>query len=861
MGVQIDRRSMIKLLPGVAAATALDPANTYGGDKVALSAVPLKHSYQPLEQITLRGAHTGTLTVTDGAGEEYFRLTAKDEIRFKVGGALGRHRAAVIDSAGKTLAAWDFQVDCQTELRESSGNFEKLLNAAVWTMMDWNQESPVNVIRYQDRVYQLFVIWLFDHTLTLKGMKYYWPELKDAVDFFAATQREDGMIWENCYPATPEANYFDWKFTYGNFVRRLENGFRQLRRAPVESHVEQFFVEALYTTWKATGDDQWMKAKLDSAIRALRYATSDPYRWSQKHKLMHRGFTIDTWDYTSDDQQKIGSDCVFVVYPGKSEFGIFFGDNTLLAAACRELAEMLTVAGRSSEADEFASLAGTIQERLDKLSWNGQFYTHWIAENPDYKPDVGVDMSSQVALSNAYSLNRGIAHDKCVAIINTYQRIRHEMPKTSPGEFYGIYPPFEKNFTQNEPGKVWEYVNGGVLTVVAAELALGAFEHGFEEYGGDILLRQKALADRYRGYLPVTLRGKAYEAPSRTFEKLKIKELAAADSKSGAPRSVGWINDMQRDLHNLPRGTQEFHGIPFDVADPKIEGGAYCIGLSQEEGSARSVVVDVRAKANSFYLLHAASGPQATVGTLTIRYSDGSEHSEYVQQGKNIGSYWEPRDSKYNREGPRFADTYRVAWQESRAAMVNLGVYAAGFNNPHPDREIESVALTAGLGNSKWIVLAATRSDAPVFFAPYDDLSSGIPDGWNAGIAWAILEGLAGVKDEGAAFRRTVLAPRWEAVGVRRAEVTVRYPASDGYSAYRYTRDAETITLEFAGSGRQFEVEMLLPATHTVSHLTLDGNPVPVRTKTVEKSVYAVLGVRASGTHRATFTLRPHQAL
>jgi hypothetical protein len=285
-------------------------------------------------------------------------------------------------------------------------------------------------------------------------MQYFWPCLKDAVDFFAETQREDGMIWENCYPSTPEPNYFDWKFAYGDFVRRLEGGFRQLRRAPVESHVEQFFVEALYVTWKATGDTEWMKSKLNCAIRALRYATSNPYRWSNKYNLMHRGFTIDTWDYTSDDQQKIGSDCVFVVYPDKSEFGVFFGDNTNLVAAARRLAEMLRQANREREAQEFVTLADEIQTRLDQLSWNGNFYTHWVAENPNYRPDVGVDMSKQVALSNAYSLTRYLPHEKCTAIIKTYQRIRAEMPSTSPGEFYGIYPPFERDFTQNSPGKV-----------------------------------------------------------------------------------------------------------------------------------------------------------------------------------------------------------------------------------------------------------------------------------------------------------------------------------------------------------------------------------------------------------------------
>ena len=849
----LDRRSVIKLLPALAATAAIDPIHAQSPDAV-LTAAPLKQRYRPFDEVTLQGARGGMLIVRDGTGTAYLHVPADESASFTVCGALGRHEASVVDSQGKPLASWSFDVDCETELRESSGNFEALLNAALWTMMDWNQESPVNVIRYKDRIYQLFVIWIFDHTLTLKGMKYYWPELKDTVDFFAATQREDGMIWENCYPATPEGNYFDWKFSYGNFVRRLENGFRQLRRAPVESHVEQFFVEALYVTWQATGDDEWMKSRLDAAIRALRYATSDPYRWSQKYQLMHRGFTIDTWDFTSDDQQKIGSECVFVVYLDKSEFGVFFGDNTLLVGACRQLSEMLRVAGRKTEADDFARLADNIQARLDKLSWNREFYTHWIAENPGYKPAVGVDMSQQVALSNAYSLNRGISHDKCVSIINTYQRIRREMPRSSPGEFYGIYPPFEKNFTQNNPGMVWEYVNGGVLTVVAAELAHGAFEHGFEEYGGDILLRQKALADRYRGYLPVVLRGKAYEAPQRTFRKLGIRDLANISIGSGTAQVPGW--DPQNNLRNLPLGTQEFQGVPFEIIDAASNGGRGGIGLSRSDGYAPSVTIPVKQKAASLYLLHGASGPESTVGTLTIHYADGSEHSEYVQQGKSVGSWWEPRDSKYNREGPRVFDTYRIAWQESPEAMVNIGIYAAGFTNPHPEREIQSIALHSGIGNSKWMVLAATLSDAPVFFAPYDDLSTGIPDGWNAGIAWAILEGLAGVKDTGAAFRRATLAPRWESVGVTEAQVTVRYPASQGYCAYRYRRDGNAIDLEFTGSASDFEVRVLLPKQHTAVAATLDGIPVPVETAMVEKSAYAVLHAWQGGLHRAKFVLK-----
>ncbi len=854
--MKMDRRKMLKVLPAMAGGALAGPARL-SASSVSIRLEPSgQESYRPLQEISVSGVESGTIEVADGEENRYLRSKAKDPFKFKIGGALGTQTVRVLDSEGKLIGSRGFRVDCVTEVTEEGGEFHDLLNDVVWTMMDWNRGAPVDVIRYKDRVYQFFVNWVFDHTLTMKGMKYYWPDLKDAVDFFAETQREDGMIWENCYPATPEANYFDWKFARGRFVRRFDRGFRQLRRAPVESHVEQFFLEALYYTWKATGDTEWMKGKLDCAIKAVKYATSDPYRWSQKYQLMHRGFTIDTWDFVSDDQQKFGGS-VFVVYPGESEFGVFYGDNTNLIIGCRRLAEMLNHAGREQEAQEHVALADTVQRRLDRLSWNGHFYTHWIAENPDYHPDVGVDMSKQVSLSNAYSINRGIAPEKCVEIIRTYQRIRREMPSTSPGEFYGIYPPFKKDFTQNEPGEVWEYVNGGVLSVVAGELAHGAFEHGFEEYAVDILRREKAVADRFRRYLPVTLRGKAFEVPPRSFQPLDMQSIVNADFGAGAPGVPGWVGQPGQNMSGMPSGKQEFQGIPFKVINPASNGRRACLGLAQESGYKRRATLPVQARASSIYLLHAAAGPERTVGKLTIHYADGSSHSEYVEVGKNVGSWWEPHDSKYERHGPRINDRIRVAWQHAVHGLPDTGVYAAGFNNPHPQRTISSLEFVAGVGNSKWMVLAATLSDAPVVFAPYDDLSTGIPNGWSAAIIYAMVEGLAGVKDNGVAFSRALLAPRWEAAAVHSAHVTIRYPASGGYCSYRYDRQPEQnhLLLEFTGNGQEFELEVLLPKDRQARSAKLDGQQVQVTTKRVRQSTYAAFKLSRRGVHRLELEL------
>ena len=279
----MDRRHVLKALP-LAASAALTNPSAFAEPHVRAVQLTIEPaattSLRPLQEATLHiaddGWHNAIVVVLDGAGREYVRSKASSAFTFTIGGALGRQTARLLDSNGAIAGEAGFLVDCSTELTDEGGVYSGLLKAVLWTMMSWSENNPVSAIHYNDRVYQFFANWIFDHTLILKGMKYFWPDLKGAIDFFAETQREDGMIWENCYPATPDPNFFDWKFDYDGFIRRFGDGFWQLRRAPVESHVEQYFVEGLYATWKATGDTDWMKSRLDNAIRALRQVHKKP---------------------------------------------------------------------------------------------------------------------------------------------------------------------------------------------------------------------------------------------------------------------------------------------------------------------------------------------------------------------------------------------------------------------------------------------------------------------------------------------------------------------------------------------------------------------------------------------------------
>ena len=72
---------------------------------------------------------------------------------------------------------------------------------------------------------------------TRKGMRYFAPELKSAIDIYSETQREDGMVWDNIY-RRPEGKPTSWdhRFGYGGFIRA--EGELEFKRIPVEADVE-----------------------------------------------------------------------------------------------------------------------------------------------------------------------------------------------------------------------------------------------------------------------------------------------------------------------------------------------------------------------------------------------------------------------------------------------------------------------------------------------------------------------------------------------------------------------------------------------------------------------------------------------
>ena len=104
----------------------------------------------------------------------------------------------------------------------------------------------------------------------------------------------------------------------------------------------------------------------------------------------------------------------------------------------------------------------------------------------------GVDEAVQLSLSNPMDINRGAAtHEMAVSILEEYQRRRASTAAFA--EWFSIDPPFPDGVFGDEKLVGGAYVNGGIMPLVGGELALAAFQHGFEAYGVDILKRYHAL--------------------------------------------------------------------------------------------------------------------------------------------------------------------------------------------------------------------------------------------------------------------------------------------------------------------------------------------------------------------------------
>jgi hypothetical protein len=109
-------------------------------------------------------------------------------------------------------------------------------------------------------------------------------------------------------------------------------------------------------------------------------------------------------------------------------------------------------------------------------------------------------------------------------------------------------------------------------------------------------------------------------------------------------------------------------------------------------------------------------------------------------------------------------------------------------------------------------------------------------DGWGTGkMLNALIEGAAGIVDNGIAYRDVSVTPRWAAAkDVAEAYAVSRYAAGDGYVAYRWRQGERAIEVDITGSADRTSLAIPLPEGAGQSRrsrldVSINGQAAPFR--------------------------------
>nr|WP_238530440.1 hypothetical protein [Oscillochloris trichoides] len=226
-----------------------------------------------------------------------------------------------------------------------------------------------------------------------------------------------------------------------------------------------------------------------------------------------------------------------------------------------------------------------------------------------------------------------------------------------------------------------------------------------------------------------------------------------------------------------------------------------------------------------------------------------------------IESYYQRRDfgrafaEWYSIDPPFPAGTYGMAGGKGE----NPGEYVNGGIMPLVGGELARGAFRYGYEGYGFDILrryaALTRLTDATYLWYYPDGRPGISgpdtldtDGWGAGaMLAALIEGAAGVRDAQSCMRDVILSPRWAAdASLNHVRVVARYPASDGYIAYRWQREEGALRLSLSGSAELLYINLLLPneAPDDVQ-LQIDGVTVEAGIARIGPSRYLSFSVPA----------------
>lgn len=199
------------------------------------------------------------------------------------------------------------------------------------------------------------------------------------------------------------------------------------------------------------------------------------------------------------------------------------------------------------------------------------------------------------------------------------------------------------------------------------------------------------------------------EAPQKwSFTPVSLERFVnwpLADDPNG--RRGFHMQGSENDLRAFPRGRQTLHGVDYDLVDPDKLGGNGTIALAGrgQEGRHPAQVksIPVGRKADRLYFLHnSAWGRPGFV--YRVYYTEDRRKwipgqpdpfvDVVVNPKENIADVW---GADAYEKGEAFLSGATVAWSDANAYQrsrdTRVGVYQMVWDNPYPEKEIESIDI------------------------------------------------------------------------------------------------------------------------------------------------------------------------
>lgn len=193
-----------------------------------------------------------------------------------------------------------------------------------------------------------------------------------------------------------------------------------------------------------------------------------------------------------------------------------------------------------------------------------------------------------------------------------------------------------------------------------------------------------------------TLKGKEIGSLTRsarlekyTFSPVSLAACANRGLRDDSARGlVGWTNQGDVDMRNLPVGDQVFAGVPFAISAPKSVVALYSISGNNRD-LPKAVKIAVNRKADALFFMHAlAWGGEARPFLYRVHYTDGSSKDIPITDGCQVFDWF--ADANRYSEGMAANGTV-VGYSGDNPVRKGVNVLQYEWVNPEPEKEISEV--------------------------------------------------------------------------------------------------------------------------------------------------------------------------